>query len=166
MRSVLIDKVIVGQRSSLVVMSNVTKLHDAVKRGDLDSIKALVEENRDLANSRSETDARGTYPLHVAAEFGQEGAARALLDYGADVSLLDSENDAIALGWAAFFGRPEVVAVLLEAGSEPSQRNKHGFTPLGCAVGGTQGRWKQFSNATLEDWQRAAEIIRSYGGMD
>src|SRR5438067_8858242 len=24
-----------------------------------------------LANSRSETDARGTYPLHVAAEFGQ-----------------------------------------------------------------------------------------------
>ena len=70
-------------------MSNVTKLHDAVKRGDLGSIKALLEENRDLANSRSETDARGTYPLHVAAEFGQPGAARALLKYGADVSLLD-----------------------------------------------------------------------------
>ncbi len=147
-------------------MSNVIKLHDAVKRGDLGSIKALVEENRDLANSRSETDARGTYPLHVAAEFGQPGAARALLKYGADVSLLDSENEAIALGWAAFFGRPEVVAVLLEAGSEPSQRNKHGLTPLGCAVGGTQGRWKQFSNATVEEWQRAAEIIRSYGGVE
>lgn len=147
-------------------MSNVIKLHDAVKRGDLGSIKALVEENQDLANSRSETDARGTYPLHVAAEFGQPGAARALLKYGADVSLLDSENEAVALGWAAFFGRPEVVAVLLEAGSEPSQRNKHGLTPLGCAVGGTQGRWKQFSNATVEEWQRAAEIIRSYGGVE
>lgn len=147
-------------------MSNVIKLHDAVKRGDLGSIKALVEENQDLANSRSETDARGTYPLHVAAEFGQPGAARALLKYGADVSLLDLENEAVALGWAAFFGRPEVVAVLLEAGSEPSQRNKHGLTPLGCAVGGTQGRWKQFSNATVEEWQRAAEIIRSYGGVE
>ena len=147
-------------------MSNVTKLHDAVKRGDLGSIKALLEENRDLANSRSETDSRGTYPLHVAAEFGQEGAARALLEYGADVSLLDLENEAVALGWAAFFGRPEVAAVLLEAGSEPSQRNKHGLTPLGCAVGGTQGRWKQFSNATVEEWQRAAEIIRSYGGVE
>jgi len=147
-------------------MSNVIKLHDAVKRGDLVSIKALVEENQDLANSRSETDARGTYPLHVAAEFGQPGAARALLKYGADVSLLDSENEAIALGWAAFFGRPEVVAVLLEAGSEPSQRNKHGLTPLGCAVGGTQGRWKQFSNATVEEWQRAAEIVRSYGVVE
>ena len=106
-------------------MSNVIKLHDAVKRGDLGSIKALVEENQDLANSRSETDARGTYPLHVAAEFGQPGAARALLKYGADVSLLDSENEA-SRPWLGrrLFGRPEVVAVLLEAGSEPSQRNQ------------------------------------------
>lgn len=81
------------------------------------------------------------------------------------MSLLDSENDAIALGWAAFFGRPDVVAVLLGAGSEPSQRNKHGLTPLGCALGGTEGKWKQFSNATIEEWQRAAEIICSYGGV-
>jgi len=82
------------------------------------------------------------------------------------VGLLDSENDAIALGWAAFFGRPNVVAVLLEAGSEPSQRNKHGLTPLGCAVGGTQGKWKKFSDATLEDWQRAVDIIRAHGGAE
>ena len=147
-------------------MTNVIKLHDAVKRGEVGSVKALLEENRGLANSKSETDARGTFPLHVAAEFGQADAARMLLGYGADVSLLDSESDAIALGWAAFFGRPEVVAVLLEAGSEPSQRNKHGLTPLGCAVGGTQGRWKQFSNASLEDWGKSAEAIRSYGGVE
>jgi len=147
-------------------MSKITNLHDAVKHGDLNSIKALLDGNRDLANSRSETDARGTYPLHVAAEFGQADAARVLLSYGADASLLDSENDSIALCWAAFFGRPEVITVLLEAGSEPSQRNKHGLTPLGCAVGGTQGRWKQFSNATIQEWQRSAEIIRSSGGVE
>jgi len=147
-------------------MPMVTKLHSTVKHGDLTGIKALLDENRDLANSRSETDARGTYPLHVAAEFGQGDAARVLLEYGADVRLLDLENDAIALGWAAFFGRPEVVAVLLEAGSEPSQRNKHGLTPLGCAVGGTQGKWKKFSDATLEDWQRAVDIIRAHGGAE
>jgi ankyrin repeat protein len=147
-------------------MSNVTELHDAVKHGDLGSIKTLLENNRSLANARSETDARGTYPLHVAAEFGQAAAARLLLDYGADVSLLDAENDAMALGWAAFFGRPGVVAVLLGAGSDPSQRNKHGLTPLGCAVGGTEGRWTKFSNATLEDWRRAEELVRSYGGAD
>lgn len=147
-------------------MSKVTDLHDAVRREDLAGIKALLEADRSLANARSETDVRGTYPLHVAAEFGQARAARLLLDYGADVKLLDSENDAIALGWAAFFGRPEVVTVLLAAGSEPSQRNKHGLTPLACALGGTQGRWKQFSNASVEDWQKSVEIIRAYGGVE
>jgi ankyrin repeat protein len=147
-------------------MSKVTEFHSMVKRGDLMGMKAVLDENRESANSRSETDPRGTYPLHVAAEFGQADAARLLLEYGADVALLDSENDAIALCWAAFFGRPEVVAVLLEGGSEPSQRNKNGLTSLGCAVGGTEGRWKKFSNATLEDWQRAVDIIRVYGGVE
>lgn len=146
--------------------SAATDLHDAVRRGDLAATRALLESDRALANARSETDARGTYPLHVAAEFGQAPAARLLLDYRADVSLLDLENAAIALGWAAFFGRPEVVAVLLAAGSDPSQRNKHGLTPLGCAVSGTHGRWKQFSNASVQDWQKAADAIRLRGGVE
>jgi len=63
-------------------MSKVTDLHDAVKRGDLAEIRALLESDRSLANARSETDVRGTYPLHVAAEFGQARAAQLLLDYG------------------------------------------------------------------------------------
>jgi ankyrin repeat protein len=147
-------------------MSMVTGLHDAVKRGDLERIRALLDEDSRLANSASQTDPRGTYPLHVAAEFGQAVAARVLLEYGADVSLLDKENNAIALGWAAFFGRPEVVAVLLDAGSEPSQRNRHGLTPLGCAIGGSEGRWTEFSDATLTDWRRASEMIRARGGTE
>jgi ankyrin repeat protein len=146
--------------------SEVTELHAAVKRGDLPAMRRLLESDPALANARSETDARGTFPLHVAAEFGQAGAARLLLEYGADVSALDLENDAIALGWAAFFGRPEVVAVLLNANSAANQRNKHGLTPLGCAVGGTQGRWRQFSDATIEHWRKAAEIIRARGGVE
>jgi ankyrin repeat protein len=147
-------------------MSLAIDLHSAVKLGDLPRLKELLEGDRALANARSETDPRGTYPLHVAAEFGQSGAARVLLDYGADASLLDLENDAIALGWAAFFGRPGVVQVLLEANSDPSQRNKNGLTPLGCAVGGTQGRWRQFSNASLDDWRKCAEAIKLRGGTE
>ena len=147
-------------------MSEVTALHGAVKRGDLAAMRRLLERDPALANARSETDARGTFPLHVAAQSGQAGAARLLLEYGADVALRDLENDAIALGWAAFHGRPEVVEVLLNAGSEPSQRNKHGLTPLGCAVGGTLGRWEKFSNATTDDWRRCAAFLRSRGATE
>jgi len=62
-------------------MPDVARLHEAVKRGDLAGVRLLLDANRALANSRSETDARGTYPLHVAAEFGQADAARLLLDF-------------------------------------------------------------------------------------
>ena len=147
-------------------MSSVTDLHGAVKCGDVTRLKELLEADPALANARSETDARGTYPLHVAAEFGQSIAARVLLDFGANVALLDLENDAIALGWAAFFGRPSVVQVLLEANSDPSQRNKNGLTPLGCAIEGTQGRWKRFSNASFDEWRQCAAAIKLRGGVE
>ena len=147
-------------------MSAVTELHDAVKRGDLGAMKALLDVDRTRANSRSESDPRGTFPLHVAAEFGQADAARVLLHYGADVALLDTENDAITLCWAAFFGRPEVVRVLLGAGSDVNQRNSHGLTSLGCAVEGAAGRWKQFSNASVGEWRECADAIASSGGCE
>ena len=147
-------------------MSKVGELHDAVKRGDIATLTALLEADPGLANARSEADARGTFPLHVAAEFGQAESARVLVRNGADVALLDLENDAIALCWAAFFGRPGVLSALLDAGSDVNQRNKHGLTPLGCALGGAQGRWRQFSKATLEEWARTAELIQSRGGLE
>ena len=146
--------------------SEVSELHAAVKRGDLPAMRRLLERNPALANARSETDARGTFPLHVAAETGQASAARLLLEYGGVVTARDLENDAIALGWAAFFGRPEVVEVLMNAGSEPSQRNKHGLTPLGCALGGAEGRWRKFSSATIKDWEMVAEILRGQGAEE
>ena len=102
----------------------------------------------------------------MAAEFGQAAAAKLLIDHGADVAAREAENDAIALGWAAFFGRPAVAKVLIEAGSDINQRNKHGLTPLGCALGGTQGKWRQFSNATIGEWRETAEMIRARGGVE
>jgi uncharacterized protein len=147
-------------------MSNATRLHDAVKRGDVERINSLLDGDPSLANSVSESDPRLTYPLHVAAEHDQAEAARVLIARGADPSLVDGENDATALGWAAFFGRPRVVEVLLAAGVEPNHRNKHGLTPLDCALGGTAGRWAQFSSASAADWRRAAELISAAGGKE
>jgi hypothetical protein len=45
-------------------------------------------------------------------------------------------------------------------------RNKHGLTPLGCAVGGTQGQWTRFSNASTEDWRKITEMPRARGGVE
>jgi uncharacterized protein len=144
----------------------VTDFHGAVKHGDLATMRKLLAADRALANARSETDARGTYPLHVAAEFDQADAARLLLEHGADPALLDSENHASALCWAAFHGRARVAAVLAERDPNINLRNKHGLTPLGCAVGGTQGHWQRFSNASTEDWRKITEMLRGRGGVE
>ena len=108
-------------------MQSVIELHEAVKRGDLPAIQALLAANPRLANARSETDPRGTY-----------------------------------LSWAAFFGRPESkrgMGAHVASGSDPGQRNKHGLTPLACALGGAEGQWKRFSNASLEDWRRCVQLL-------
>lgn len=60
-------------------MSSINRLHDAVKGGDLPALATLLAVDPKLSNARSETDPRGTYPLHVAAEFGQAEAAKLLL---------------------------------------------------------------------------------------
>ena len=33
-------------------------------------------------------------------------------------------------------------------------------------IGGVEGRWRKFSNATVEDWRRAAAMIRTKGGVE
>jgi hypothetical protein len=58
------------------------------------------------------------------------------------------------------------VAVLLEAGSDVNQRNRHGLTPLGGAMGGIEGKWARFSDASIDDWRQAADLIRARGGVE
>ena len=112
-------------------MSAVTDLHAAVRQGSLQALSALLEVEPRLANARSESDTRGTYPLHVAAEFGHAEAAKLLLEHGADVSLRDAENDAIPLSWAAFFGRP-AARVANGSGSRTLHWTTGGNAPSCC----------------------------------
>jgi hypothetical protein len=40
------------------------------------------------------------------------------------------------------------------------------LTPLGCALGGAEGRWRKFSSATTKDWEKVAEILRGQGAEE
>jgi ankyrin repeat protein len=54
--------------------------------------------------------------LHMTVESDAIDIARLLLDAGADPNIRDDKYDATALGWADFFGRPELAALLREKG--------------------------------------------------
>ena len=83
------------------------------------------------------------------------------IDAGADYDYIVVGSGAGGGPLAANLATSGYRVLLIEAGSDPQQRNKHGLTPLDCATGGAQGQWQRFSNASLEDWRRCVELLRS-----
>lgn len=51
-------------------------------------------------------------PLHLAVLGNHVEVARLLLSAGADPTIRDSKHDADAVGWAEFFGHPELTRLL------------------------------------------------------
>jgi hypothetical protein len=106
--------------------------------------------------------------LHEAVKWGDASCRRRVRPCGGSAAAARAQCRRLSSGFreprdraelAAFFGRPEVTKLLLEAGSDPAQHNKHGLTPLACALGGAEGQWKRFSNASLEDWRRCVQLL-------
>ena len=63
--------------------------------------------------NRTYFDWQGTL-LHIAAQRGDIALARLALNAGVDLSIKDKEHDSIALGWASYFHRREIIALIEE----------------------------------------------------
>jgi uncharacterized protein len=84
---------------------------DAAALGHVNQLEILLGLDPTLAN---ETTAGGATPLHLAARFGHAGAARRLLDAGADTTAVDLAGDTAA-DLAAAGGHAELEAMLRSA---------------------------------------------------
>jgi ankyrin repeat protein len=89
----------------------ITPLHDAVRQGDIEKAKALLDAGADLT-ARDEHIC--STPLAWAAKFGQREVVRLLLERGAPRSLPDDPAWATPLAWAKKRGHPEIVRLLEE----------------------------------------------------
>jgi ankyrin repeat protein len=86
-------------------------LHLMAKRGDLRAVKWLLEHGADPGARWAHWDSDVT-PLHLAVLGGHADVVRVLVDAGADPAIRDTKHDSDAIGWAEFFGRPEIVEIL------------------------------------------------------
>lgn len=75
----------------------------------------------------------GRTALHAAAEEGILGAARLLLDAGADVNALDRAGEGV-LGAAVASGELAMIELLLAQGADPNHVGEGHSTPLESAI--------------------------------
>lgn len=122
-----------------------------------------------LIASPARRDDFGRTPLHAAALSGSEGAARRLLDGGADPSAAD-DYGTTPLHLACRGGSVALVQLLLSHGSDPNARSAAGTTPLHeAASAGDQATVRLLLEAgakpeAVDDRGRTpAEVARAHG---
>jgi len=106
---------------------------DAAAVGRTRGLEELLDAEPELARSWSPD---GFTALHLASFFGEEEAARILLERGAEVGLVARNADihVTPLHSAAAGGHSSIVKLLLEHGADPNAAQDGGFTPLHSAA--------------------------------
>jgi ankyrin repeat protein len=107
-----------------------SSIHEAARNGELENVKALLQDNPDLVFSKD--DKRNT-PLHHAARRNKKDVAEFLLANKAEVNARADVNYT-PLHQAAEQGHYEVATVLLANNAEVNARNNFGCTPLHSAA--------------------------------
>ncbi len=110
----------------LVLHASAAGLADAVRQGDHDAVRRLLEHGADV----NAAPADGTTPLHWAALTGDVEAAGMLLQAGANVRATTRLGGYTPLLLAARNGNAGVVAELLASGADPNQPTTTGTSPL------------------------------------
>jgi ankyrin repeat protein len=81
------------------------------KRGDTAAVQWLLARGADPNTRWAHWDSNLT-ALHLAVFGNHPDTVHALIEFGADPRIKDSKHDSDAIGWAEFFARPDLVALL------------------------------------------------------
>jgi ankyrin repeat protein len=109
----------------------------AIDRGDLATVKAIVQEGN-APDSALDYGGEPTTPLYNAAGKGRTEIVKYLIEQGADVNFRGKEWGHTPLHQAAGRGFDDVILVLLKAGADPKVKDRNGYTAFAIAALGGQ----------------------------
>jgi len=125
------------------------ELFTAVKEGDLEYTKTILEENPKFVNSKDES---GATLLILAARMGNKDLCEVLIANGADLKAQGQYGT--ALHEAAIGNHKDIVELLIKNGADVNAKDKSGNTPLYYAS--TFG-WGGKRN--INDWDIARSLV-------
>jgi uncharacterized membrane protein YfcA len=120
---------LVGQFAIATARAQESALHQAVEKGDRQTLERLLAAGAD-PNARTPS---GETVLHYAAFPADAWFAARLIRAGADVRAVNSAGES-ALHWAALEANVEVARTLIEAGADANARDAKGNLPLHVAA--------------------------------
>ena len=109
-------------------MNRKTSVWAAASRGDLDGVKAAVENGRDI-EERGEWDSAVGTGLHHACYKGYFSIAEYLIESGAEVNSRNKYGS-LPIHLACVYGNLDIVKLLISRGSDFISTNDNGHTPL------------------------------------
>jgi len=118
--------IFVGVLLALAALSFTDNIHELAQSGDLEGLKAAIEQNPDLVNAK---DKDGRTPLHWACRGVHLDAVKYLVENGADVNAEDS-NKVVPLHSLATRNSAEAMEILIAQGANVDAISYGGNTAL------------------------------------
>ncbi|NND71089.1 MAG: c-type cytochrome [Rhodothermales bacterium] len=106
------------------------QLHDAIKKGDLASVRTMIAEGVDV----DEVDFVSGSPLHIASVKGEFELVELLLEAGADVNSEEFGKSDTPLHWASLGGFAPIIERLRQAGADIDALNEYQNSALHIAA--------------------------------
>ena len=139
-------------------MSDADTFIDACKNGRIDKINQMLEDDASLIDSRA--DDKIPAIIHATCA-DMIDVVDLLIARGADIEVKDTEYLATAVGFAAWFGRAEVAALLVERGADVDGLGEDP-SPLALALDGADGKLTgEGSPGTKEDHAAIVVLLQS-----
>lgn len=120
--------------SALITLSGTLyslPIHDAVTKGDFDSVRKIIKEDSTQINI---SDNEGMAPIHLAVIAESYEIVSFLIENGAFVNITEQEKFT-PLHLAAKNGNPDITELLLKHGADVTAIDEWGRSPLGNATG-------------------------------
>ena len=108
---------------------NYTPLEYAIKKGNQEMVKILIENGADI----NTINKKGDTPLTYAIQKGSKKMTRVLIEQGADINAMGKDGYT-PLTYAIQKGNKEIMKMLLESGVDVNKKDGIGNTPISLAI--------------------------------